>query len=105
MVGTAWLIGSIERVSRNHYKISDGYYKVPLKSTVCVAGNINLINVPSSEIGPVHLKDLKTTSIKRGGHPKIHMVVLAGILLRGTIEEVIGFRTVKFWNEKGRARN
>ena len=94
MVGTAWLIGSSERVSRNHYKISSGYHTVPLKITVCVAGNINLINLPPSENGPVRLKDPKT-SIKRRVHTIMYMVVLARIILRGTIEEIIRFRVVK----------
>lgn len=45
----------------------------------------------------MRLKDLKITSIKRGGNPKSCVVVLAGIIIRGTIED-IGFRVVKFWN-------
>ena len=81
VVGTASLIGSVERVGKNPYKISDGHHTVPLKGTACVAGNINLISVPSSENDPVRLKDHETTSIKRGGHPKMYMVVLAGIIL------------------------
>ena len=54
LVGTASVISSIERVSKNHYKFSGGFHTVPSRHTV--ASIINLYHVPSSENVSVRLK-------------------------------------------------